>query len=270
MILEKTVEKIKLIYVNHNIELPKISNVILGLGYTGVEISIQKTESFLGLAATVPSIINNTTCSKIEFAGKLTNKELFELMGWSTESPSIRKIVGLAAVNAASQHIFKFKNPYTKIKADLLSHLNIDKDTKITVIGLMKPLIRKLSNLTKSITLVENSIPVSAEFNVFEFRYNIEQLRNKDFSTDLLFCTGTVLINNTIEKILELFGKKARKIILIGPSASMIPDILFENGVNIVGGMEIFDTEATIRVVQEGGGTKLFKQYGKKYNLINE
>ncbi|MHA1992378.1 MAG: Rossmann-like domain-containing protein [Candidatus Hodarchaeales archaeon] len=38
----------------------------------------------------------------------------------------------------------------------------------------------------------------------------------------------------------------------------------------MVGGMEIVDSEATLRVLQEGGGTKLFKQYGKKYNLIKE
>ena len=50
----------------------------------------------------------------------------------------------------------------------------------------------------------------------------------------------------------------------------MIPDILFEKGVDIVGGMEIVDSEATLRVLQEGGGTKLFKRYGKKYNLIKK
>jgi uncharacterized protein (DUF4213/DUF364 family) len=270
MILEKTVELIKQTYLIHDVEPPKISKVILGLGYTGVKITTHESDSFLGLAATVPSIVDNTNCSKMEFAGNLTNIALFELMEWSFDPPNIRKIVGLATINAASQHIFKIKNSYTKLKDDLLTQLNIDKGTKITVIGLMKPLIRKLSKITKSITLVENSIPVAAEFNEFKFRNKIDQLRNKDFSTDLLFCTGTSLINNTIERILELFRNKARKIILIGPSASMIPDILFENGVNIVGGMKILDSEAVIRVIQEGGGTKSFKQYGKKYNLIKE
>jgi uncharacterized protein (DUF4213/DUF364 family) len=134
----------------------------------------------------------------------------------------------------------------------------------------MKPLVRKLSKITKTITLVENSIPITTEFNEFKFRNNIEELNDNEFSTDILFCTGSSLINDTMEKILELFRNKARKIILIGPSASMIPDVLFETGVNIVGGMEIVDSEATLRVLQEGGGTKLFKQYGKKYNLIKE
>jgi len=270
MILEKTIIEVKQIYRNHNIEPPKISKIVVGLGYTGVKVCTQENKSFLGLAATIPSIVNNTDCTKIEFAGSLTNKALFELMDYSLDPPNIRKIVGLATLNAASQHIFNFNKAYTRLRSDLLSHLKIDENAAITVIGLMKPLIRKLSKITKLITLVEDSISVSEEFNEFAFKNTIEQLKNKDCTTDLLFCTGTALINNTIEKILDLFSKKARKIILIGPSASMIPEILFENGVDIVGGMEIVDPEATLRVLQEGGGTKLFKQYGKKYNLIKE
>ena len=156
------------------------------------------------------------------------------------------------------------------MKGDLINQLKIKKDTSITVIGLMKPLIRKLSKNTKIITLIEDIIPISPEFNQFRIKKYIEELDPQDLFPDILICTGTVLINNTIEKILNLFRKKARKIILIGPSASMIPDILFEKGVDIVGGMEIVDSEATLRVLQEGGGTKLFKQYGKKYNLIKK
>jgi len=270
MILEKTIEQIRQYYKILNIKPPKISKVVLGLGYTGVKVSTQESDSFLGLAATIPSIINNNNCNKMESAGNLTNKALFELMEWSIESPNIRKIVGLAVLNAVSQHILKIKDSYKELKGDLLSQLHIDKNTKVTVIGLMKPLVRKLSKITKIITLVEDSIPITTEFNEFKFRNNIEQLNDDNFSPDILFCTGTSLINDTMERILELFRNKARKIILIGPSASMIPDVLFENGVDIVGGMEIVDSEATIRVLQEGGGTKLFKQYGKKYNLIKE
>ena len=99
---------------------------------------------------------------------------------------------------------------------------------------------------------------------------NIEKLKDEELYTDILICTGTALINNTIELILEKFKNRARKIILIGPTASMIPDILFDYGVDIVAGMKILNSDATIRVLQEGGGTKLFRKYGKKYNLIKE
>ncbi|MFW9875435.1 MAG: Rossmann-like domain-containing protein [Candidatus Thorarchaeota archaeon] len=38
----------------------------------------------------------------------------------------------------------------------------------------------------------------------------------------------------------------------------------------MVGGMEIIDSKATLRILQEGGGTKIFKKFGKKYNLIKK
>jgi len=270
MILEKTVDLVKQRYLSFNTEPPKISKVVVGLGYTGVEISVFNSEPILGLASTLPSVVNITNCSKIEFAGNLTNRTLFELMNWSCEAPSIKKIIGIAALNCTSQYLLKLTKSYTKLKGDLINQLKIKKDTSITVIGLMKPLIRKLSKNTKLITLIEDIIPISPEFNQFSIKKNIEEVDPQDLFTDILICTGTVLINNTIEKILNLFRNKARKIILIGPSASMIPDILFEKGVDIVGGMEIVDSEATLRVLQEGGGTKLFKQYGKKYNFIKK
>jgi len=270
MILEKTVELVKQTYINLNIEPPKISKVVVGLGYTGVEISAYSYDSFLGLASTLLSVVNITDCTKIEFAGSLTSRTLIELMNWSYEPPSIKKIIGIAALNGASQYLLKLTKSYTNLKGDLINQLKIKRDTTITVIGLMKPLVRKLSKYTNSITLVENEISISPEFNQFNFKNNIEQLDVDDLFTDILICTGTILINNTIDRILELFRNKAQKIILIGPTASMIPDVLFENGVNIVGGMKILDSEAIIRVIQEGGGTKSFKQYGKKYNLIKE
>ncbi|MHA2393041.1 MAG: Rossmann-like domain-containing protein [Promethearchaeota archaeon] len=268
MILEETIELIRQIYKDYKIIPPKVTKVVLGLGYTGVEVSAYAYEPFLGLASTLPSVVNITDCSKIEFAGNLTKKTLSELLNWSLEAPSIKKIIGVATLNGVSQHIFKIKNPYSELKEDLLRYLMIDKKTQVTIIGLMKPLIRKLTKYTNLITIVEDLISLPPEYNKFNFRNSIEQLKSEELSIDILFCTGTALINNSIDKILELFKNKAQRIILIGPSASLIPDILFDNGVDIVGGMEISNTEATLQVLQEGGGTKLFKQYGKKYNLI--
>ncbi len=270
MILEKTVDLIQQIYKIHKIVPPKVTSVVIGLGYTGVEVSAHAFKPFLGLAATLPSIIKANDCSKINFAGSLTDKTLLELLNWSYEPPSLKKIIGIATLNAVSQHIFKMKNHYPKIMGDSYDYLDINQDTNITIIGLIKPLVQKLSEITQKITLIEDTIPISPEFSKFQIKNSIDQLNKKELYNDILFCTGTILINNTIEVILDLFKNKAGKILLIGPTASMIPDILFDYGVDIVGGMEIFDSEATLKVLQEGGGTKIFKQYGKKYNLYKK
>jgi uncharacterized protein (DUF4213/DUF364 family) len=268
MILEKTVERIKQIYNNKGIPIPKVSRVVIGLGYTGVEILTHENKTILGVASTLTKIISATDCSKTNFAGNLTNHPLEELMSWSYGPPSINKIIGIAALNAASQNLFKTVTTYEEVKDDILDYLNIKKSTTVTIIGLMKPFIRNLRKRTTNITIIEDSIEISAEFKEFHFKKTIEQLKPEELNVDVLFTTGTALINNSIESILNLFLKKAGKIVIIGPSVSLLPDILFENGIDVVGGMKIIDSESALRVIQEGGGTKLFKQYGKKYNLI--
>lgn len=270
MILEKTVELIKQIYKVHEIIPPKVTKVVIGLGYTGVEVSAYEIEPILGLASTLPSVVNTADCSKIKFAGKLTNKKLLELLEWSYLAPSLKKIIGIATLNAVSQHILRINNVYSKLKGDPLDCLEINQDTSITIIGLMKPFIRKLVKKTRKITLVEDTISAPKEFSEFIFLTNIDELEKEEISTDILFCTGTSLINNTIEKILNLFRKKTRKIIIMGPSVGMLPDVLFNHGVDIVGGMEITNSEETLKILQEGGGTKLFKKFGEKYNLIKK
>lgn len=270
MILEKTVDLITQIYRYRKIIPPRITSIIVGLGYTGVKLEALGYSPFLGLAQTLPNLIGDKECSKINFAGRLTDKSLDELLQWSFGAPSLEKVIGIATVNAMSQHILKIKNPYKKVKHDLIEFLPIEKETKVTFIGLIKPLIRKTSNLTDNITIIESIISISPEFKAFNIIREVEHLKKDEFDTDILICTGTTFINNTMEEILSLFRRKAKFIAVIGPSASMIPDILFDYGIDLVGGMKILDSDATLRVLQEGGGTKQFKQFGKKYNLTKD
>lgn len=276
MILEKTVELVKKIYRYHKIIPPKITKVVIGLGYTGVEATAYSYEPFLGLAYTLPKVIKKTNCNKISFAGSLTDRALFEVLEWSYEQPSLKKIVGIATLNAVSQHIFQIAqdndwgNPYTRIKENLIDYLNIDKNTKIIFIGFVKPMIKKISRITQNILIIEANPSLSKSYNNLTIKNDVKQLDKKDLSPDILFCTGTALINETFEEILDSFKKNVHCISIIGPTASMIPDILFDYGVDIVGGMKIIDSEAAIKIIQEGGGTKLFKKFGVKYNLIPE
>ena len=271
MILEKTVDLVKQIYKIRRIVPPQITKVVIGLGYTGVEVTAYAYEPFLGLASTLQSVLRNTNCTKIDFAGELTGYPITKLLNWSLKSPSLEKIIGIATLNGVSQHILKIVNPYKKIKEESLSNIvEINSDTRIIFIGLIKPLIKEIHKLTSSVIVIEDSLLISSEFKNIIFKHNIEELNEEELYTDILICTGTALINNTIELILEKFKNRARKIILIGPTASMIPDILFDYGVDIVGGMEILDSDDTIKVLQEGGGTRLFRKYGKKYNLIKD
>jgi len=265
MIIERTVELIKQIYRFHRILPPRVNRVVIGLGYTGVEILAYAYDPFIGLAYTLPDIIKNTNCTKINFAGTLTEKSFLELLEWSCEPPSLKKIIGIATLNAVSQHVLEVKNPYKTIDNDLIDYLKIDKDTNVIFIGLIKSLIKRVGTITQSITIVENNPNISKTFIKFPIKTHVEQLSDNELETDVLFCTGTTLINDSLEDILFRFKRKARKVIVIGPTASMLPDIFYDHGVDIIGGMKILNSSSVLKIIQEGGGTKLFKNFGKKY-----
>jgi len=270
MILESTVKLVLDIYKYHKIIPPRVSKVVIGLGYTGVELEALAYDPFLGLAATLPAIIQSTNCTKIDFAGSLTDKSFKELISWSYQTPSLEKIIGIATLNAASQHILAVKSPYKEIEGDLVDFLKIKKDTKILFIGFMKPMIKKILNITKFINIIDNNPLIKSSYQNIPILNDIDDLKESDLSGDILFCTGTSLINNTLEQILAVFRKKAKCIVLIGPTISFLPDILFDKGVDIVGGMTFSDSESTVKVLQEGGGTKYFKNFGRKYNFIKQ
>ncbi|MBD3254622.1 MAG: hypothetical protein GF383_05990 [Candidatus Lokiarchaeota archaeon] len=270
MILEKTIDLINQIYRTHKIIPPVIRKVVIGLGYTAVEITPFGFDPFLGLAYTLPDIIKRTNCSKIQFAGKLTSFSLNEMLSWAIEPPNLRKIIGIALLNALSQHILEIRNPHTKIKGDLIKYLGINQNSTVMFVGLIKPLIAEISKITRNIRLVEKRRSPNQKFMEFTIKNDLSEIKESKKQVDYLFLTGTTLINDTIEDILTEYKAKARKIILIGPSASILPDILFEFGVDIVGGMKIIESKSTIKVIAEAGGTRIFKRYGKKYNLIKE
>ncbi|MFW9936382.1 MAG: Rossmann-like domain-containing protein [Candidatus Thorarchaeota archaeon] len=268
MILEKTLELVKQIYKYHKIVAPKITKVIIGLGYTGVEVSAYCYEPILGLAQTLPNIIRETYCSKIEFAGNLTELPITEILGWVKEKPSLKKIIGIATLNAVSHHILQIENPYKELKKDLFEFLKIDENTRIVFVGNIEPLIINARQFTELITIVDDNIFLNNEFNTIPIKKAISELNRDELKADIVFCSGTSLISDSLEDILSMFRRNAKYMVTLGPTVSFLPDILFDYGIDIVGGMRIIDTKSTIKVLQEAGGTRLFKEYGKKYNFI--
>jgi len=243
---------------------------VIGKKYTGVEVATFGFGMSVGLAYTLPSLIRNTDIDTEELNEKAKERSVDKLLEWSYLPPSIEKIIGVATLNAFSQYVLQIKNPYKKIEEDLIDYLGINEGTSITFIGLIRPLVKRISKITSSITIVEDNIKLHEEFDSFLVKRDIDELKKDEIPADVLICTGTALLNNTLKDVLNKFKRKTRKIVLLGPTASMLPDILFDYDIDIVGGMRIEDADATMKAIEEGRGTRIFKEYGEKYNLIKE
>jgi len=268
MILEKTIELVKRIYRIHKIPFPRVNNIIVGLKYTGVEIATFTQGMILGLCYTLPDFICKKRPKEInKYAGGLTDIPLLELLDWANNSLSLKKIIGIATLNALSQHILSIMNPYEKLEKALLDYLEISNNSKIIFIGFIKPLADQIAKITNNIVVIDDS-RINLSYMNKEIRNQYTELTESEMTADVLICTGTALINDTMEEILKFFRDRVKKICVLGPTASMLPDILFDYGADLVGGIKIKNSEKVLKIIQEGGGTKKFKNYGKKYNLI--
>jgi uncharacterized protein (DUF4213/DUF364 family) len=73
-----------------------------------------------------------------------------------------------------------------------------------------------------------------------------------------LIITGSAIANGTIERLLQL-PRNAGQVAVVGPSASIIPDVLFMRRVSLIGGVIARDPDKAMQIVAEGGGTPKLK-----------
>lgn len=69
---------------------------------------------------------------------------------------------------------------------------------------------------------------------------------------DLLVITGVTLINDTLPDLLAM-AKPGARIVVTGPTASMLPDAFFKRGVTLLGGILATKPEELLQVIAEGG-----------------
>ena len=78
------------------------------------------------------------------------------------------------------------------------------------------------------------------------------------------------MVNNTLDDILKIIPPK-KKVIVVGPTASLIPDILFQHHINIIGSTRITDADKVFHTISEGGaGYHLFQNGAQKICLLND
>jgi uncharacterized protein (DUF4213/DUF364 family) len=70
------------------------------------------------------------------------------------------------------------------------------------------------------------------------------QAENKEVlgKADLVFITASTLVNGTIDELLT-YPVRARSVTVYGPTGTIIPDVLLENGVHRLTGISILDAE---------------------------
>jgi uncharacterized protein (DUF4213/DUF364 family) len=177
-------------------------------------------------------------------------------------SPSAaERAVALGAFNALSQHVLRRAN-FSPLQPGNVASTGItqpEPGETVGMVGYFGRLIERLQAQHIHILVLEkNPQRVPAEIGV-TLTTNAQDLARCQH----ILCTASTLINGTLENILQARDRSAT-FSLIGPSGSGLPDVLFEFGVDAVGGILFPDSALAISTFKQ---QRSWDKSGEKYQL---
>ena len=158
----------------------------------------------------------------------------------------VKNMVGLAALNAISQHVMKSSQDLLDVTSDSLGLLNIEKGQRVGMVGLFRPLIKRVESLGADLLIFEQKEKMINQYP--QYNITIDPTLLKD--CDSVLCTSTTVYNNTLDNILAHCSPNTF-ISVIGPTAGYFPDPLFARGVDVVGGTFIKDSESFMQHLRD-------------------
>lgn len=188
-------------------------------------------------------------------AGDVTEPaELLEpLAGAGTDESSwLPRAVAIATLNALSAPFIEWQ------PGDPMAQLAPNVET-ITTVGLFRPAFRKFADVT--VRVIEraqvDTDSVAAPDGVVVESYRPSQTTTAMAETEVVFVTGSTLVYGGIEHYLQAVPTEATAVV-IGATASMLPEPLFAAGADVVAGASVEDPDRARQAVAAGAcGTDL-------------
>lgn len=268
MIIEDTFEVIKARY-GQRLNTVTIEKLIAGVYLTAVKLS----SGYSGLASNDLNSSDNCTHSRNRGFGDFTpghfkGQKVTDLFA-IPEPTCFFKTLQLAVLNALSAELIEDSKYNVIQNLDPMELIDLSVRKQVCVVGAFLSYIKKVAesnSVLKIIELNENAVPEEYRRYFVPSHFSEEVISQ----SDVVIITGSSLANNTLDTILEIVPEKA-KVILVGPTSGLIPDVLFNRGVDIIGATRITDSAKMMELVAEGAaGFHLFQSCATKICIINE
>ncbi|MFZ3132823.1 MAG: DUF364 domain-containing protein, partial [Desulfosporosinus sp.] len=164
------------------------------------------------------------------------------------------KAISIAALNALSETCWqKFAPQGYEIQSnvDALDVVKIPEEAYVVVVGALVPFIKKLITRGKPFTILEMD-PSTLKPHEMPFYMHGSRAAEIIPKADVLVITGTTLINDTLDDLLQL-AKPEAHIVVVGPTASLLPDAFFKRGVDLLGGISVTNPDELLDLLAEAG-----------------
>ena len=232
-----------------------IERATIGLFFTGVKLS----NGAGGVCFTPIKEIPEAVCcpssaGRIFDPGKIPGMKVESaLLALSSREP-MKMAVAIATLNALSSTCWSqggTEKYNLKMNMDALEAVRLSDHSAVAVIGAIVPVLRLLKSRGGTWWIIEQD-PKTLRQD--ELHHYVPEERSEGIlgKADVLIITGVTLVNHTLEKILEC-ARPGAEIAVMGPTASMLPEPMFERGVRVMGGVWVKNPDELLDVLASGG-----------------
>ncbi len=163
------------------------------------------------------------------------------------EPESLRRTIGMAAVNALTRWFFDRAGWQPSASRDSLGAVSPEPGDHLGMIGLFTPLLPRVTASGARLTVVELQERLVGDFGSYRVTLDPAALA----ACNKVIATGSLLLNDTLDTMLA-HCRGAQAIALIGPTVGCLPDALFARGVTTLGGTWILDSRGYLDALHAG------------------
>ena len=175
----------------------------------------------------------------------------------------------VATLNALSGKIIQDADYQIITDKDPIDLVDLSGQKTISIVGAFKGYIQKIGASQHTMNIIE----IRPEAIPPEYRQHYvptEQAPRVLPHSDIVIITGSTLVNNSLKDLVQYFPKQGTTI-LVGPSSSFIPDVLFEQGIDIIGATRITQPQKMLQIVSEAAtGFHFFRYCAQKICILNK
>jgi uncharacterized protein (DUF4213/DUF364 family) len=253
-ILQETAQLIKQ-KLGIDFEKLTVERIAVGLFFTGAKLS----NGAGGVSYTPVKDIPQAVCcpssaGRIFDPVKINGMKAAAVLAALPSDEPIKAAIAIATLNALSAICWERglnDNYHIQMNTDAVDVVRMPAESSVAVIGAFVPILRKLKTRGGRWWVIEQD-PQTLKSDEMDHFIPADRSDETIAAADVLIITGVTLVNHTLEPILKAARPDA-EIAVVGPTASMLPDALFERGARVVGGVRVKKPDELLDVLAAGG-----------------
>jgi len=169
------------------------------------------------------------------------------------DGSEVERALALAAINALTDSVWRRVGYEPAPAGNSLGDVELGSTDHLGMIGFFPPLVRRVAEAGGRLSVVEMNAEMVARQRERFPNVHITLDRADLAPCNVVVGTSTMLLNDTLDAMLAA-APHAERFAVIGPSAGLWPDALFERGVTLLGGSRVTNPQAFAAAMAAGEG----------------